>query len=283
MRITIFPKANPHPKTREEKQQQGKYTSSPVKGEVVNIQDENDLVDRICNNAWSPSVFREFRRNDDFMSTDFVVLDIDGGLTLADAEKRCDELKFCYLMLPTPSYTDELQKYRIIIPLLEPITNRETFDSTLNWFLDKFPEADQKCKDYARFFFGCTYPEKGVWADGTLFSPIKPRFSSVELQAYSSNLVDVAGYEDLSVLEKLYGEVPKQIPSKVDYFLKNAHTGLEGHWTLTLNDFVFTLGLQGVDEAVIVSVVEELAPHDIDKTDNRTINIALRDARTYAN
>jgi hypothetical protein len=282
MRITIFPKANPHPKSREEKQNQGKYTSSPYKGEVISITDESHLVQVICSNAWSPSVFREFRRNDDFISTDFIVLDIDDTLRMEDAEKRCDSFKFCYLILPSPSYTEQLHKYRIVIPLVEPILNKEMFNATLNWFLEQFPEADQKCKDYARFYFGCTYSELGIWADGELFKPIKPKFTEVELKEFASSMVPVEGYEDLTLLERLYGEVPKHIPTKVDHFLKNAHTGLEGHWTLSLNDFAFTLGLQGIADEVIERVVEELAPNELDKTDRRTLSYALRDARVYA-
>lgn len=277
MKISIFPEVTPHPRSKEEKVANSKYASKPHLPKTVYPETDEQLISYITSYAWSPSVFTGYRNNDNFISTDFMVLDIDSGLSLNSAEKRCENLRLCHLILPSPSYSPENEKYRLIFPLVETISNREVFDLTWDYLYSLFPEIDKQCSDYARFYFA-SRQANGVWGDGDFLMPIKPVQKPVKFEYdYSQSFVPVEGYDDLSILEKLYGAVPENIPQRVDHFLKLAHTGLPGEWIVSLNHCCFTLALQGVKEEIIWDVVESLAPEELDKRDKSTAGKAIKD------
>ena len=279
MQISIFPEAKAHPKGKDEKVLNAKYVSKPHLPKTVDINDEADLVKYVTQYAWSPCVFSGHRNNDSFVSTDFMVIDVDNGLTIAEMEKRCEMMHLCHLILPSPSFTEEAQRFRVIFPLVESIYEKEVFDLTWAHLQELFPELDKQCSDYARFYYG-SYEQHGVWGEGDFLAPIKPEREPLKLsydKAYT--YVPVEGYDDLAPLEKLYGKVPDMVPKRVDFFLKGASSGLPGEWIVSLNHFCFVTSLQGVEEEVIWDLIESLAPEPLDKRDNDTIKRAIKDGQ----
>lgn len=279
MKLSIFPEAAPLPKSKEEKSKEAKYFSRPYLPEVVEVDTDEALLEVVTSFAWSPFIFKQARLKDDFVSTDFLVLDIDDGLKLTDAEARIIEAGYACLAVPTTSHTPEKHRYRLIFPLSRTITKVEEFEASILDLMEAFPESDPACKDYARAFYGSTQDD-GFWLDGDLLAPTEaaPPVKNKYDRPDTSETVKV----DLSIAEivtELYGEEREFIPEAVAFFIKNASTGLPGKWTLSLNAAVFVLTLQGVEEDIILDLLDFICPEPLDKTDQNTIKYAVRDGK----
>lgn len=276
MKISIFPKAATHPRTKEDKAEASLYVSYPYKPVTVEVKDEDDLIELVTNNAWSPSVFREYRRDSEFVSCDIMTFDIDHNLTIGEAEAICEENNLYHIILPSPSHSPEEHRFRLLLPMVHTITNPEQFKSTWEWCYDNlFSQVDRQCSNVSRHYFASRLDD-GCLGEGDLLvpqkAPEKPKFGD-----YSSKLVKVQGYTNTEVLELLYGEVPETLPESVDYFLKNAHTGLPEGWIVPLNAFAYILALQGIEGDKIIQAAMEVAPDELDKRDIDTLERAIRD------
>lgn len=119
-----------------------------------------DLGTTICTSNWAPGVFKENRRQNKYLEEiALLVLDIDEGMTISDAQS----LLTGYTYMIGTSRSHMLQKgnkpacerFRIVLPLNETITNDADFKAT--WFAAKklLPTIDDACKDSARFFYSC--------------------------------------------------------------------------------------------------------------------------------
>lgn len=275
MKLSIYPKVNFLPKNKDEKALQSKLASNPNLPQILEINTEEDLINAVTSYGWSPSIFSGVRHNDNFVSTDFMSLDIDSGLRIEEAEKRVQNLGLACLCLPSPSHTQELHKFRLIFPMAKTILNPEDFDATWDFLQKQFPELDTQCSDYARWY-APSKMEDGFWQDGEFLVPKK----APQVQPSSFNLketqVDVP--EDLAEIVKLlYGKERETIPEAVEFFLTNAHTGLSGLWINSLNSFCFSLALSGVDGTLIQEVVEKIAPNALDNKDTYQISRAIKD------
>jgi hypothetical protein len=290
MQISIFPKAKAHPdKTKVayqyydkkrghnvdvyEKQAASKVVNNSIP-ETVEVNTEDDLIEVVTKYAWSPATFNGSKVMENFIKTDFMVLDIDNGLTIDEAERITSEKNLSALCLPSPSHTEENHKFRLVFPLSWSIFDKPTFDATWKKLEEIFPDTDPQCKDCSRFYFASTMDD-GFWNEGELFEPQEVK---VEVKRFTeSNTVSTEKFEDKDVLTFLYNEIPERIPEAVSTFLENAHTGLPDGWIMPLNACCFTLALQGVTEEKIYSVIEKLAPEELDSRDIETIERAISD------
>jgi hypothetical protein len=277
MKLSIFSKVNYLPKNKDDKIAQSKLASNPNLPQVIEITTDEDLIKVVTSYGWSPCTFSSFRHNDNFISADFMSLDVDSGLTMEEAEKRIQGLGLACLCLPSPSFTPEFHKFRLILPLAKTILSKDEFDTTWDWLQEQFPELDAQCSDYARWY-APSKMEAGFWQDGEFLVPKKA------LQAQASSLshaeAQVMVPEELSEIVKfLYGKERETIPESVSFFLENAQTGLPGLWVNSLNGCVFSLALSGVDDTIIEEVIEKISPEPLDKRDLYQINRAIRDGR----
>lgn len=276
MKLTIYPSANYLPKSKDDKIALSKKVSNPNLPEVVEVNNEEDLIRIVTSTGWSPSIFSGFRHNDNFVSTDFMSLDVDSGLTIDEAELRIQKLGIACLCLPSPSHSPEMHKFRLIFPLAKTIYNPDDFDATWDWLQQQFPELDEQCSDYARWYC-MSKMDDGFWQDGDFLIPKKAPEKVTTIQ-YSESQVEVPdNIKDIVVL--LYGKDRLVIPEAVEFFLSNAHTGLSGLWVNSLNACVFSLSLSGVDDNIIYDVIEKIAPSELDKRDLYQINRAIRDGK----
>jgi hypothetical protein len=277
MRLSIYPRVNSSPKNKDEKALQSKLASNPNLPQILEIATEEDLINAVTSYGWSPSIFSGVRHNDNFVSADFMSLDIDSGLRIEEAEKRVQSLGLACLCLPSPSHTQELHRFRLIFPLAKTILNCEDFDATWDFLQKQFPELDAQCSDYARWY-ALSKADDGFWQDGEFLVPKKAPKAQVNSLNLKETQVEVP--EGLSEIVKLlYGKEREFIPETVEFFLQNAHTGLEGAWVSSLNSFCFSLALSGVEDSVIWNVVEQLAPLPLDKTDTYQIEKAIKDGK----
>jgi len=277
MKISVFPSIKPRPANKDEKRIEAKKSGTVP--EVREFHDDETLLQLITSFAWSPALYSGARKNENFVSTDLLVFDVDDSMTIEECRQIVEAAGLACLCLPSTSHTDEQHRFRVIFPLAHTIYDEETFQLTWNKGAELLQVVDVQCSDLCRFFFSCR-DDDGFWNPGELFVPVKPAPKPVKQQAKFSLTKLVQVSEDLREFYlQLYGEHRTRIPEVVDYFVKNAHTGLQGSWVNTLNSFCFSLSLSNVDESAIMSVCEQLAPEPLDQNDLYQINKAIKDGQ----
>jgi hypothetical protein len=275
LKLSIYPKVNFLPKNKDDKIFQSKLASNPNLPEVVEVNNDEELIDTVTKFGWSPSIFSGYRHNDNFLSTDFMSLDIDSGIRIEEAEKRVQVLGLACLCLPSPSHSEQSHRFRLIFPLAKTIFTQEDFDETWSWLQQQFPELDAQCSDYARWY-APSRMDDGFWQDGEFLVPKKAAIISNSNVNLKEAQVEVP--EELSEIVKLlYGKERETIPESVEFFLTNAKTGLSGMWINALNSCVFSLALSGVDATIIEEVIDKVAPEPLDKRDLYQIRRSIVD------
>jgi hypothetical protein len=139
--------------------------SAGVASEVIEVTWEQ-LQDTILDTLWAPGTFVDGRRSiASFEQTTLLVLDIDDGCTIEQAKLIFSE--YAHIIAPSKSHQKDkvrpsgnispaCDRFRLILPLNEPITNDNDFKAT--WFRAQAlcPAIDAACKDASRFFFPST-------------------------------------------------------------------------------------------------------------------------------
>lgn len=278
MKLSIFSAANPHPKSKEEKNEEAFKFSFPYLPEVAEFHNEDNLIELVTNNCWSPFIFSGKRHADNFVSCDVLTYDIDEGLSIEDAQATVEKLGLACLCLPSPSHTEEAHRFRIILPLSRTIFSEDVYVASWLSGAKIFGVVDEQCKDLARAYFGSTM-EDGFWNEGDLFEPVEPApVKESDCRVHNNNVLLPVGNDIGDIVSCIYGEERKVVPEAVDFFIRNAHTGLPGQWINALNRFCFSLALSGVRKDAILKVCEELAPSELDKKDMYQITRAINDA-----
>lgn len=276
MQISIFPKAKAHPQSKDEKMENAKFFSKPYEPVIADIETPEELYEIITQYCWSPFIFRKYRSNEDFIHCDILTLDIDDGMTIPQAERICEKNRLMCFIAPTVSHSPNHHKFRMLFPTVSRISDRKTFADSLEYLAAKFP-LDLRAKDAARAFYSCLPSDEAVFIDGEMIVPQKRRELSISDLIHNQEMIDIGEFTDKSILELLKLENHATIAKSVWYFLENAHTGLEGEWTCSLNACCFTLALYGTNEEIILLAVQKVAPQPLDSRDMDTIERAIRD------
>ena len=260
MKLSIFPKTKALP-SKDEKGKEARFTSKPYLPEILEFATHEDLIEVICNHAWSPFIFEEYRSQDGFCSADVLAFDIDNGQTIEEAEAMVHKLDIAALCIPSTSHTDDAHRFRLIFPLAKTITKADAYKATYSKVAEYF-SVDPACKDVARFFFGGKLVD-GFWYESKLLDPIKPvRVVKVAVERYNSREAVVVGDSIEELVVALFGESRTKIPDCVAHFLENAPDNLDGQWYNSSNSFLFTCGLMGLDKDRITDVFFSLYPHE---------------------
>lgn len=262
MKLSIFPKAQALP-SKEDKGKQARFTSKPYLPELVEFETHDELIDIICSHAWSPSIFEEYRRQDGFISTDLMVLDIDEGMTIEEAEKVVHRLDIIALCVPSTSHSDDAHRFRLVFPLSRTIKKVDVFEATMRKLAEVFP-ADPACiGDQSRFYFGGKLVDGFWYADGKLLEPVKPvRVAKATVERYNSREPVIVGETIEELVVSLFGAPRTKIPDCIAHFLENAPDNLSGQWYHSSNSFLFTCGLMGLEKDRITDVFFSLYPYE---------------------
>lgn len=169
--------------------------------------------------AFSPIVFKDnTRTGGNFISAQLLVLDFDkSNLTEVLEHEYIKSYASAYYTTPSHRLNGNGDKFRVIFLLPEAITDREVYKTCMLKLLEKFPEADQACKDAARSFYGSENCEYKCWdkeIDLEELEKLKmeksPRKKSTKLLSSLSSVTD----------EKLFNEIQdmlKSIPDSITY------------------------------------------------------------------
>lgn len=276
MKLSIFPKAKALP-SKEEKNIEARFSSKPHLPEIKTFATEDDLIEIICSNCWSPFIFDGYRKQENFVSTDLAVLDIDEGMTIEEAEDIVKSLDITCLCLPTTSHTKEHHKFRLIFPLLKTIKCKEVFAATMQKIGEYFPYDPACLTDVARFYFGSTMND-GFFFESNLLEPVRPeKPKNSPRRAFDSKDIVEVGEDIEELIEALFEEPRKKIPENVAYWLENLPTGMPGEWNNSCNSAIFTLGLMNVPIENVENVFRQLAPDDLDQHDEYLLERAWQD------
>ncbi len=141
--------------------------SKSVEAERVTFDSIADLENCITKHAWSPGVFmNDYRTNENFLHCDVFALDFDGGVTVVEIKKRLDKLNIDYSITLTRHHNLQKkenvasERFRLVMPLEKRIESKIDYEKFWSMLHRVFPEADNKCKDPARFFFASI---NGAW------------------------------------------------------------------------------------------------------------------------
>ena len=140
-----------------------------------------DLHKFIQQNDWTPFIYnKNYRKQENFISTDMLVADIDDKLSIDEALGRLHSQGLAYSLTFSKNHQKEKHgvvcpRYRIVLPLDNPIFSADKY--TLAWrkLESMFPEMDAACKDKARFYYSTVgkdeeYPNGLINEDGICFN-----------------------------------------------------------------------------------------------------------------
>ena len=104
--------------------------------------------------SWCPVIFKdEYRNNDNFLMQELYALDFDKGITYGEVRERCQEYDVGIAFAHETFSSVDGSKFRVVFfgPRLYCVDTAKEYQLGL---MRIFPEADIKCKDPARLFFG---------------------------------------------------------------------------------------------------------------------------------
>ncbi len=127
------------------------------------IDSSSDLCEIITKKVWSPILWKDGqRKGDQFLFSDFLVLDYDEGLSIKDAISMFkDDLGAKFILGTTKSHQKEkngkppCDRFRVIIPWHERLSVSAVYLQNMYKITAKL-QTDVACKDLARHYQPCT-------------------------------------------------------------------------------------------------------------------------------
>lgn len=106
--------------------------------------------------AWMPSLLKPntARGKKNVQCTHCIALDIDEGLSLAQAQTNELIRDYASLIITSASHSPEKHKYRVIFFLREAISEIASIEAVVRAAMRAVPQADKACKNADRFFYG---------------------------------------------------------------------------------------------------------------------------------
>lgn len=117
-----------------------------------------------------PAVFKnDRRRNEDFVSCDFIFIDVDSGISIVDFSAHPDFSDRHFILLTSRSHQIEKKgvtcdRFHVLLPVAQ-ITDGKELAEKLNRLCELYPFADRSAKGAARFWNG-NADTKIIWHDG---------------------------------------------------------------------------------------------------------------------
>ncbi len=111
--------------------------------------------------SFSPAVFSNGTKKENFQYQQLIGLDFDHGATFAEIKAKADKYRIPILFAyKTFSWSENEERFRVIFALSRTIEDSFTVEAIIAMLMKIFTGADQCCKDCTRLFFGgngCLY------------------------------------------------------------------------------------------------------------------------------
>ena len=104
--------------------------------------------------ATSAELSSDNRKEANFVSRQLLMVDIDSGMTITELLDNEFYNTYGAGFYATPSFTEELHKFRICFVLEQPETDANRLRKINRGLLKVFEQADEACKDPCRLFYG---------------------------------------------------------------------------------------------------------------------------------
>jgi AAA domain len=149
---------------------------------VVEVNSSEEIVNQTTKHKWSQGVFKDGHRNlENFVSADFIGLDIDNTgpeeITIKQAKELFED--YMHIIMPTKSHQKAkyeggpiADRYRIILPFERTVTDPEEYYGTFHALYEKFPFLDKQCQDPCRYWEPSTSVANSHWY-GKKITPTK--------------------------------------------------------------------------------------------------------------
>lgn len=130
--------------------------SKRIAKEIYEITDLKNFAKEIAENGrtWCPAIFKSKRSINNFVSTQIIALDFDGGVSLYDILDRAKKYMLPVLFAYETFSSINMNKFRTVFIFDKVIDDINTFNYIIAVFMRIFPECDKSCKDVSRMFFG---------------------------------------------------------------------------------------------------------------------------------
>jgi len=105
---------------------------------------------------------------------DFLIFDIDDGLTIEEVHNMFNRYDFKIMTLTTTSHTEEHHKFRVLIPLSQKTTFKDTqeYKEFLKLFNEKYfnNQVDKACLEAGRAYITTSKAQYSISNSGNLFN-----------------------------------------------------------------------------------------------------------------
>lgn len=162
MKLSIHPKIRGKPDKIE---RSGKRPLYKCNGEVINQgygwknidcdtwQEAFELI-TTDGYATSSELVSNHRCDDDYVSRQIVMVDIDDGMTIQELFENDFYNEFGAGFYTTARHTNEAHRFRILFVLEFPETDCERMRKIIRGLLEMYESADPSCKDASRIYYG---------------------------------------------------------------------------------------------------------------------------------
>lgn len=235
-----------------------------VRAEIVSV-NFAELAKLITDSDWAPATFtNNYRKADNFQSTDIIALDIDDGCSIENAQLLFSPYK--YIIAPTKSHKVEkngkiCDRFRVVLVLSSPISDAATYLATWHRLYQQFPFIDKACKDPSRFFY---------------------RSTSVHAVKTNGLTIDLVAPAPALEPERTASSVPTGAKGKLsratmEFMLNGAE---DGQWNISLFKAAKDYHEQGYGEDEFIEKAERITG-TLDHNDLQTIGSAFKKVPKY--
>lgn len=210
---------------------------------------------------WSPATFKPARRKkENVKAVSLLVLDIDGGMTIDQADAKLRELgaQACIYTTHshqriTPDHPIAEDCFRIVIALADPIGATD-FPRLWEWANDFFDgKIDAGCKDASRMYYLPAIAHKGASFVFRNYIGDSLDWAALDLPEESSNALSEESSVDPSVDPT--GAPDAYYEAAIDSEIERVRMAPANGRNNGYNKAVYNLAQLGIDRAVIESVL----------------------------
>jgi hypothetical protein len=159
--------------------------------------------------ATSSELSCDNRKDENFVSRQLVMVDIDDGMTIQELFTDDFYNEYGAGFYATASHTDDAHRFRIMFVLEEPITDKEIMKKIMRGLLIVYQSGDMVCKDAARLYYGVPNCK------------LKERTNKILPKVITDGLIEMVKELELKEDEKLKTKYVADVTKEVDYDFVN--------------------------------------------------------------